>query len=268
MNLRLQHLFLICILCLLSINASAQKTINIKKAVGKIQLDGTLNEPDWQQAEIANNFWQTLPTDTSAARSQTEVRLTYDQRNLYVSAVCYNAQQTDNYVIQSLKRDFSFPVNDAFALMLDPFYNRTNGINFSVSAAGVQREGTIDNAGLDGVTTAFDTKWFSETKNYGDKWIVEMAIPFKVLRYSDKQMQWGINFARNDLQINETSTWSAVSRQFNVAYLVQEGILQWDKAPRKTGANVALIPYVWEGLSDNDVTDTEKTKVSLPETGL
>ena len=57
MNLRLQHLFLICILCLLSINASAQKTINIKKAVGKIQLDGTLNEPDWQQAEIANNFW-------------------------------------------------------------------------------------------------------------------------------------------------------------------------------------------------------------------
>ncbi len=268
MNLRLQHLFLICILCLLSINASAQKTINIKKAVGKIQLDGILNEPDWQQAEIANNFWQTLPTDTSAARSQTEVRLTYDQRNLYVSAVCYNAQQTDNYVIQSLKRDFSFPVNDAFALMLDPFYNRTNGINFSVSAAGVQREGTIDNAGLDGVTTAFDTKWFSETKNYGDKWIVEMAIPFKVLRYSDKQMQWGINFARNDLQINETSTWSAVSRQFNVAYLVQEGVLQWDKAPRKTGANVALIPYVWEGLSDNDVTDTEKTKVSLPETGL
>lgn len=263
------HRFLLFLwLIIVPLSASAQKAISIKKATNPIQLDGILNEPDWQEAEIATTFWQTLPTDTSAARSQTEVRLTYDQHNLYVSAVCYNAQQTGNYVIQSLKRDFSFPVNDAFALMLDPFYNRINGINFSVSAAGVQREGTIDNAGLDGVTTAFDTKWFSKVKNYGDKWIAEMAIPFKVLRYSSEQMQWGINFARNDLRINETSTWAPVSRQFNVAYLVQEGILQWDKAPRKTGANIALIPYVLESVADNDVTDAQKPAIRLPEIGL
>lgn len=252
-----------------SIAATAQQApkVAIRKATAAIQLDGKLTEADWQSADTATHFWQTLPTDTSAANSQTVVRLAYDRRYLYLSAVCYNSQPEGQYVLQSLKRDFSFPVNDAFVIMLDPFMNHTNGISFGVSAAGVQREGTVDNAGLGGVTTAFDTKWLSAVRNYGSYWVAEIAIPFRVLRYSNTGLQWGINFARNDLRANETSTWSAVSRQFNVAYLVQEGVLQWDSPPPPAGANVVVLPYASVSVA-NDASNAMATELRRPTTGI
>ena len=201
--------------------AAQQKTreIHIKRAQGKIEVNGKLDESDWQAAEMSSNFWQVLPIDTIAARSQTELRLTYDDNYLYLSAVCRNAVTQGNYIMQSLKRDFSFPVTDAFGVFIDPFNNHLNGICFSIGAGNMQREGTIENAGMFGVTTAFDPKWFSKAVAEKEQWTIAMAIPFKVLRYSDHAKEWGINFARNDLRANETSAWSPVPRQQNVAHL-------------------------------------------------
>jgi hypothetical protein len=45
--------------------------------------------------------------------------ITSDDKNIYVSAICYDELE-GNYVIQSLKRDFSYPVSDAFSVIFDP----------------------------------------------------------------------------------------------------------------------------------------------------
>jgi hypothetical protein len=101
-------LFFIVSLCYsASCNAQATATDNdkkfqfhIKKAVGKIILDGKLDEEDWKNAEVATNFRQSLPYDTSLAINQTEARMTFDDNYLYVSGVC---KQSRNYVVVSLK---------------------------------------------------------------------------------------------------------------------------------------------------------------------
>lgn len=252
---------LLVIVFLIPFLATAQdlRMLRIKKADGKITLDGVLDEQDWASADVAKNFQQTFPYDSSLAETHTEVMLTYDDKNLYVAAICHDGMD-GKYVIQSLKRDFSYPVSDAFAIFIDPFDDGANGFSFSVNPLGVQREGTVQNGGGFGVTTAWDNRWFSEVKIGEDKWVVEMKIPFKSIRYKSDITQWGINFARNDLKRNESSTWSWVQRGQNVANLAYTGSLVWDVAPRKAGSNISLIPYGIVGLN-HDYEVEKKTKV-------
>lgn len=236
---------------------SVPLSISINKATGEIKLDGILDEGDWQLADVAKSFHQSQPVDTGMALTHTEVRVTYDDKNFYVGAVCHDPLDGD-YVIQSLKRDFSFPVSDAFAVFLDPFNDGNNGFSFAVNPLGVQREGLLQNGGGFGVTTNWDNKWFSKVTRDSSKWIVEMAIPFKTLRYKDNVETWGINFSRNDLKRYEMSSWNPVPRNLNIADLSKKGLLHWDKPPKKAGANIALIPYAIGNVND-DYENKEKT---------
>ena len=126
-------------------NTKPLPAIHIKKTSQKIDVDGELNEIDWQNAEIASDFFMNLPADTSYAKSRTEVKIMYSNSAIYVGAICYDSIPGD-YVIQSLKRDFSYPVSDAFTVVLDPFNDKTNGFSFGVNPFGVQREGQIGRA--------------------------------------------------------------------------------------------------------------------------
>ncbi|MBL4706213.1 MAG: carbohydrate binding family 9 domain-containing protein [Flavobacteriales bacterium] len=247
------------ILMLVVVPSMAQEVtklqLNIKKAAGKIELDGVLDEADWLNAHVAKDFYQNFPADTSFALTKTEVRITFDDQNIYIGAVCFD-ELDGEYIIQSLKRDFSYSISDAFAVYIDPFNDKQNGFSFAVNPLGVQREGLLQDGGGFGVTTSWDNKWFVKVTRHSDKWIVEMAIPFKTIRFSAEQAIWGINFGRNDLKRNESSTWSPVPRNFNVASLSHTGDLIWKTKPNKTGSNVALIPYAIGGVYSDYSTDT------------
>ncbi len=247
------HFFYISIL---SIYAQTDNvSVRIKKAQNEIVLDGILDEADWSKAPVAQNFHQQFPFDTSLAISKTEVKLTYDNNFIYVGAICYNSVESD-YIIQSLKRDFNFKINDAFAIYLDPYGDQTNGFCFAVNPLGVQLEGLIQGGGNRGTANTWDNKWFSKVSREKDKWIVEMAIPFRTIRYNEGSTNWGINFSRNDLNQNETSCWAPVPRNFNVATMAFNGDLLWDNPLKKAGLNVAFIPYGITGYTADYENDT------------
>ena len=134
-----------------------KKNLAIKKTIEKITIDGLLNEEVWKISESASNFWQNFPYDTCIAKSKTEVYMTYNDKSIFIAAICYDSIP-GNFIIQSLKRDFSYPISDAFVVTLDPFSDQQNGFSFGVNPFGVQREGLIANGGGMGVTTAWDNK--------------------------------------------------------------------------------------------------------------
>lgn len=232
--------------------AQVEPGLNIFKAKSEIVLDGVLEEISWSDAQVAKDFCQNFPYDIGPASAKTEVKITYDDQNFYVAAICYDSLP-GNYVIQSLKRDFSFPVTDAFVVTIDPFGDKLNGFSFGLSPYGVQREGLVADGGSSGVSTDWDNKWYSSVKRYQDKWIVEMAIPFTSLRFKPGNQQWRINFARNDLKRNEISTWIRVPRNFNISTLAFSGELNWDIPTVKTGNNISIIPFV----SNRNTVDQE-----------
>lgn len=238
------------------------KLLVIKKANSTIEIDGELSEEDWKNAQIVSDFLQNFPADTSAAVTRTEAMMTFDDDNIYIAAICYDDNPEKSFTIQSLKRDFSYPVSDAFAVYFDPFNDKTNGFSFAVNPYGVQREGLLQNGGDWGVTTAWDNKWFSEVKQYKDRWVVEMKIPFKSIRYNSNQKEWGINFSRNNLKINENSSWSRVPRNYNIASLGFAGVMRWDEQPHEAGPNVSLIPYGIAGGGLDYENDTITTSLN------
>ena len=234
--------YIFLILIALRLNAQNDKVLPICKSAESIVIDGELNESFWQYCVPATDFWQNFPYDTSLAKTKTTAYVTYNDKAIYVAAICYDSLP-GNYVVQSLKRDFSYPVSDCFVITIDPFLDKQNGFSFGVNPYGVQREGLVAGGGGQGVTTNWDNKWYSAVTRKQNCWIVEMEIPFKSIRYKNDISKWGINFSRNDLKQNENSSWSKVPRQFNIATLAFVGHLNWDTLPKKAGRNIAIIPY-------------------------
>jgi hypothetical protein len=163
-----------------------------------------------------------LPMDTSKAQVKTEVKLTYDEDNLYLIAVCHHALPGP-YIVESLRRDFSFGKNDNFLLFMDTFDDQTNGFSFGANAAGAQWDGLMFEGSK--VDLNWDNQWTSVVKNYDDKWIFEAAIPFKTIRFKEGIDTWGINFSRLDLKTTEKSSWTPVPRQFPTASLAFSGVI-------------------------------------------
>lgn len=223
--------------------------IHCNRSLDAISVDGVLDEQTWINADVAKDFHMILPMDTSLANAKTEVRVAYDDKNFYISAVCY-LKSPGSIVVASMKRDFSFPTNDNFFCVIDPFDNLTNGFSFGANAAGAEWDGQMADGGR--INLNWDNKWKSKVKNYEDKWIFEGAIPFKTLRYKKGIKTWGINFSRLDLSYNEKSAWTPVPRQFASASLAFTGNMIWDETPPDPGTNISLIPYVKGSTSKNN----------------
>lgn len=248
MRLPALFLFLLCSGFLFGQKKNAEYQLPIKKASSPIVIDGELNEAAWLESATASDFSMVLPMDTSKAQVKTEVKLTYDEANLYLIAVCYHALPGP-YIVESLRRDFAFGKNDNFLLFMDTFDDQTNGFSFGANAAGAQWDGLMYEGSK--VDLNWDNQWTSVVKNYDDKWIFEAAIPFKTIRFKEGIDTWGVNFSRLDLKTTEKSSWTPVPRQFPTASLAFSGTLVWDKPPKKTGANISIIPYALGGITQN-----------------
>jgi hypothetical protein len=232
--------------------AAAQKQneayqLHIHRAPSPIVIDGSAHEPAWDSAEVAGDFWMVLPMDAGRAKVRTEVRMAYDDHQLYLSAICYHGSVPGPYMVESLKRDWSFGKNDNFIFFLDTFDDQTNGFTFGVNAAGAQWDGLLYEGGK--ANLSWDNRWTSEVKAYEDRYELEIAIPFKSIRYKSGITRWGVNFSRLDLKTTEKSSWTPIPRHFPTAALALTGVLIWDEPPPSPGPNVSVIPYALGGIS-------------------
>lgn len=225
--------------------------VHITKTSETINIDGQLTEDIWQKAEVATDFWMSFPIDNERVDPavQTEVMVAHDDKFIYVAAKLYGHRP---YVMPSLKRDTrSFWSGDVFSVVFDPINEKTNAFNFATNTAGVQTEAIISGntgtrgsggSGGGGINSAWDNKWYSEATIHEDYWICELAIPFKSLRFSNKEV-WGINFLRGDSKTNAFHTWAPVPVQFVGVDLGYTGALIWDEAPKASKSNISIIPY-------------------------
>ena len=245
----------------------AQDTLYLKRATQSIILDGAIQEYDWTVANVADGFNQYFPSDSIPARAQTEVRMTYDDNNLYVLAKMHNLGPR-SYVTPSLRRDFRGEANDVFSVVLDTYADKNNAFLFGVNPFGVQREGLIANGGSlaspSTFSTGWDNIWYSEAKIYDTFWIVEMAIPFKTLRYKKEAPFWKINFYRFDSEYAEQSSWTRIPQNQFIINLAFTKDLVWDKPLAKGKKNISFIPYGILGSSrDFQTEDTAENDFDL-----
>ncbi|OOG70657.1 carbohydrate binding family 9 domain-containing protein [Algoriphagus sp. A40] len=225
-----------------------------------ITLDGNLDEAIWTDSEGWNgNFTQYFPSDTSASKVRTRVKIAFDEHNLYIAAVMENLGPR-NYVSTSLRRDFRGEQNDAIVIVLDTFNDKTNAFQFGINPYGVQREGLVSNGGSrsEDLSLAWDNKWFSEAKIFENHWQAELIIPLSTIRFSDGAQNWNANFYRIDSEYGERSTWTPIPRNFPILSLAYSRKLIFEEPIKKSAANISLIPYTAARTSKNFLEGTSE----------
>ncbi|WP_337251725.1 hypothetical protein [Maribacter halichondriae] len=93
---------IVCILATSALFGQTQpRSFTVKFISEPIVADGILDEPIWQTAESANDYWQYFPTDSVRAGQQSEVKILYDDKNIYIGVKANSVGQ--NYALTSLK---------------------------------------------------------------------------------------------------------------------------------------------------------------------
>lgn len=208
-----------------------------------IQIDGKLDEEAWSRAEVLKDFIQNQPRTGEPASEPTEVRILFDNENLYFGVFCFDSEISKR-TIPSLERDFSpGPLHDLIAVALDTFHDGRNSYGFALNPRGAKHEGQFYNDGRV-FNVDFDAVWYAATTIEDDRWIAEFAIPFSSMRFKKGVAQtWGINFLRVVRRKGETSFWAPVPYRYSLGRISLAGKMVGidDVVP---GRNLKVTPYV------------------------
>jgi hypothetical protein len=175
-------------------------------ATSPISIDGRIDEAEWSQAPIASGFLQREPVEGAPATEATEVRFLYDDGALYVAARLHDSEP--GRIGRQLSRRDVVAEADSFSLFLDPHHDHLTGVEFQVSAGGVQRDAVIYDDNFE--SDAWDAVWESAVTVDPQGWVVEMRIPFSQLRFPPSHRHvWGIN-ARRIVHRKSEISWLAL----------------------------------------------------------
>jgi hypothetical protein len=204
-------------------------------------LDGRVDDEAWTRTEPIEDFRQRNPVQGAAASELTSVRLLYDEEHLYIGARLSDTAP-QSILATELRRDDSLESDDTFAVLLDTFHDRRNAFVFRVNPNGTRYDAVVRNE--EGTDPDWDEQWSAAATRSPDGWSVEIAIPFKTLRFDrDHAQVWGLNFERVIKRKNEEVYWTNWNRSFEFTHVSQAGTLHGLEGIRQ-GQRLRIRPYL------------------------
>jgi hypothetical protein len=230
-------------------------------------IDGKLDDEIWKSAAVLKDFYQINPGDNIAPTKPTETMLGFDSKFLYIAFHCYD--EPDKVRATLPKRDDVMNNDDSIRIMLDTFNDRRKAYVLVFNPLGVQQDGIR----TEGTGADFSVDIVMESKGTitSDGWVVEVAVPFKSLRYeAGKDKLWGVNVFRIIQRLNgEQDSWMPISRDV-------DGLL--NQAGRITGLEgistertLELIPSFIVSETGRHVRSVSRAQVAasgIPDSGV
>jgi len=215
------------------------KVYPVKIEDGKIIVDGVLDEAQWKNAARLTNFSEVSPGDNVKPPVNTEAYILYDNDNIYLGYVCHD-DDMKNLHATFADRDKIF--SDDFAgFFIDTYSNNKQAYEFLTNPYGIQGDLQWSNGNED---ASYDAVWYSGAKIYKDKWTCEIAIPFKSVRFPNKNIQdWNLHVYRIRPRKNRDQYfWCPISRD-DPSLFTKSGVIKGLKEI-KGGNNVEVLPYI------------------------
>ncbi|MFH1686627.1 MAG: carbohydrate binding family 9 domain-containing protein [bacterium] len=178
-------------------NIVAQPVFNPKMTVTQaskaVRIDGDLEDPAWNGAEMISHFVERSPGDNTQPEVATKTYVTYDDDKLYVAFVCLDDPRSLRSTM--CQRD-QFTSDDAVIVLIDTYGEAAWAYEFLVNPLGVQKDRLWSSVG--GEDPGFDLIWESAAKVTDSGYQVELAVPFESLRFPNRDRQsWRVDFWRN-----------------------------------------------------------------------
>ncbi len=214
------------------------------RAEGKITVDGELRESDWRKAPVIADFFRMEPRQGGSYLYPTEVRLLYDQKNLYIGAFCKDTLGRKGVRVQDLRRDFAWGENDIFGVQIDAQNLKQYCVSFQTTPYGNQRD--LQNFNDRNTDNDWNALWSVRTQQTDTGYYAEFAIPFKSIRYDRPErtdtVKWGITFNRLARRDYEQTVFPAIPQSFSPYRMTYAAELSGLELP-KPSANIRVEPY-------------------------
>jgi hypothetical protein len=243
--------------------AAPRKQLQAVRVTESIKLDGLLDEAAWQQAPVATDFIENQPTPGRPEKHRTEVRILYDDQNLYVGALMHDI--SPDSILRELSQRDDINNSDWFGIFLDTYHDKQNGYSFIVTSGGVQLDARYSPAnGEDGNWNAV---WDSRTALRGTDWVAELRIPYSAIRFAPSTNGvapvWGLNFGRQRQITRQKYFWNELRPE------VDGFVNQWGELAGlrdiKPPLRLSLTPYISGYVNDNPLSaeGTRRTTTSF-----
>ncbi len=210
------------------------------------RVDGRLDDAVWRDALHITDFVQQNPVEGAPATEATDVWIAYDSQNFYLAV---HAHYADPSLMRAnrIDRDQAFE-DDNVAIYFDTFLDQNRAYRFSVNGYGVQGDAIVNARGYSRSARGRRTGSYSMSRNeiptgdsswdalfdsggqiVDDGFTAEMAIPFKSLRYPERDRdiphRWGFQIVREVRGKDENQVWAPVTRNIS-GFLTQVGVLE------------------------------------------
>ena len=227
-----------------------RRTLRAVHLEAPLKVDGKLDEDLYRSVTPVSDFIQTEPTPDAPATEKTELWLSFDKDNFYLSFRVWESHP-ERMIVNEMRRDsVTILQNEHVAIMLDTFYTRRNSLQFMINANGGRMDGQTTNETQ--YNGDLNPIWSIAIGKFEGGWIAETAVPFKSLRYPPGREQiWGFTARRVSRWKNEIAYTSLMPRGsglFGIMKASAGDTLVGIEAP-SASRNLEIKPYVTADLT-------------------
>ena len=200
-------------------------------------IDGKLNDACWKTGNWAAHFTQFVPKEGGKPSQRTELKILYDNNDIYVAIRAYDNQPDKIQKIAGARDDI---IGDMVGVNFDSYNDDQTGFEFDLTAYGQKVDLVLTNPGDWDVS--WNPVWYGKVGYEDSAWVAEMKIPLSQLRYSSDSVQtWGLHCWRWINRLKEEDDWEVQSLTgpgiiYNFGHL--RGIKDLKKSRR-----IEIMPY-------------------------
>jgi len=225
------------------------------------RLDGRLDDPVWQSATPYSGFRMVEPQPDAAPTEKTEVRILYDDSNLYLGILCYDSEP-GRIAANTMAHDSAGgqqvtfmhgapegPSDDLVRVLIDPFQDKRTAYIFFVNPISGRGEGL---AYAGSYSLDWDGVWDARSQVLPNGWSTELRIPFKTISFKPGLTSWGINVERVIARKQETIRLAGTARDSNFYNPMEAAGLSGIEGI-KQGLGITFRPYGLISLDRNSL---------------
>lgn len=221
--------------------APEKAPLEIPRLTTAPRIDGFIEPGIWEKEALRiDGFVQLAPKAGEPAAMKTIAYVGFDQKAVYFAFRCLDPEPKK--IRASITQRDGCLDDDWMVVFLDTFNEKRRAATFGVNPAGVQMDFVrMEEGGSDNMDDSWDAAWDSGGKVDDLGYTVEMAIPFKSLRFPDLDEKiWGLTLARNIPRQGGIDMWPSFSR--DIPGLIAQSAPIVLKGFVERGKNLELMP--------------------------
>jgi hypothetical protein len=184
-------------------------------------IDGRLSDEAWTEGVWSGNYRQQMPTEGAPPSERTELKILYDDRNIYFAIHAYD----DPALIHRYAGPRDQNAGDIVGVCFDSYNDKRGGFEFDLTAAGSKIDLILGNGEFEW-DMSWDAVWDGKVAYDSTGWTAEVRVPLSQLRYGPQKDQvWGLHSWRWIDRNQEEDEWQLIPRQ-NTGRLYQLGELR------------------------------------------